>query len=154
MISDELDRVQRTIINVHRDLFDESPSPMKLQKLCYYVQGYGLAEGKQLFSEDFQAWQHGPVIVELFHKYKAYKWKQITEDVDISDASIVEHINDVVSAYGRYDGAALSTMTHREDPWIDARGELDESLGSTAVISKESLKIFFCEKLRASNVTT
>lgn len=49
MISNELDKVQRTIINVHRELFDESPSPMKLQKLCYYAQGYALAEGEELF---------------------------------------------------------------------------------------------------------
>jgi hypothetical protein len=35
MILQELDKVQRAIIAIHRELFDESPSPMKLQKLYY-----------------------------------------------------------------------------------------------------------------------
>ncbi|MEA5472100.1 MULTISPECIES: Panacea domain-containing protein [unclassified Spirulina] len=152
MISDNLDRVQRTIINIHRMLFDESPSPMKLQKLCYYAQSYALAEGNQLFDEDFQAWQHGPVIRGLYDRYRKYEWRQISEDIGQSDASILEFITDIVSAYGRYDGAALSTMTHRESPWLDAREDLDESQGSTAIISKESMREFFAAKLRVANV--
>lgn len=152
MISIELDNVQKTIINVHRELFGESPSPMKLQKLCYYAQGYSLAEGNELFSEDFQAWQHGPVVHDLFDKYRNYKWRQISEDVEESDQTILGFITDIVSAYGRYDGAALSTMTHRESPWLDARGDLDESQGSTAAITKESMRDFFAAKLRAANV--
>lgn len=152
MISEELDKVQRTIINVHRELFDESPSPMKLQKLCYYAQAYALADGHQLFDEDFQAWQHGPVIYDLYNKYKDYKWRQISEEVGESDTALLDFINDVVSAYGRYDGAALSTMTHRESPWIDARGGLDESQGSTALITKQSMSRFFSAKLKSADV--
>ncbi|MDM3846430.1 MAG: DUF4065 domain-containing protein [Aphanizomenon gracile PMC649.10] len=85
MISQELDKVQRAIITIHRDPFDESPSPMKLQKLCYYAQGYALAEEKELFPEDFQAWQHGPVIYDLYYRYKEYKWHPIDEDVSEPD---------------------------------------------------------------------
>ncbi len=151
MISEKLDKIQRTIINVHRELFDESPSPMKLQKLCYYAQGYALAEGKLLFSEDFEAWQHGPVVYDLYDKYRGYKWHQISEEVGESDTSVLEFITDIVSAYGRYDGAALSTMCHRESPWLEARGNLDELQGSTATISKESMGNFFAAKLRATN---
>jgi len=72
MLSPKLDKVQRTIISIHRDLFDESLSPMKLQKLCYYAQGYALAEGNELFSDDFQAWQHGPVVYDLYTKHQDY----------------------------------------------------------------------------------
>lgn len=156
MISDKLDKVQRTIINAHRMLFDESPSPMKLQKLCYYAQGYALAEENQLFDEDFQAWQHGPVVRALYDRYKKYEWRQIGEDVgesdDLSESDdLIDFITNIVSAYGRYDGAALSTMTHRESPWLDARGDLDESEGSTAIISKESMRKFFAAKLQAAN---
>lgn len=151
MVSKELDRVQRTIINLHRELFDESPSPMKLQKLCYYAQGYSLAEDDELFQDDFQAWQHGPVVYDLYDRYRDYKWCQITEEVGESDKTILAFITDVVSAYGRYDGAALSTMTHRESPWLDARGNLDESQGSSAIITKESMRDFFAAKLRAAN---
>nr|WP_274617245.1 type II toxin-antitoxin system antitoxin SocA domain-containing protein [Vibrio parahaemolyticus] len=122
---------------------------MKLQKLCYYAQGYALAEGNQLFDEDFQAWQHGPVIYDLYSKFKGYQWRQISEDVEKLDEDNHDYLMDIVAAYGRYDGAALSTMTHRESPWLEARGELDESAGSTSVISKESLQLFFERKLKS-----
>ena len=148
IFSQELDNVQKAIIHVHRELFGESPTPMKLQKLCYYSQGYSLAQGNELFSENFQAWQHGPVIPELYSNYKHYKWRQITDEVDEFDQSIYSFIEDIVSAYGGYDGAMLSTMTHREKPWLEARGDLDESQGSCSLISKDSLRDFFGSKLK------
>lgn len=150
MISPQLDNVQRAIIAIHRLLFDESPSPMKLHKLCYYAQGYALAEDVELFPEDFQAWQHGPVIYDLYNKYKDYKWHPIDEEIEEPEETNDERLKLIVSAYGRYDGAALSTMTHREKPWLDARGDLDESQGSNALITKNSLRVYFASKLRES----
>jgi uncharacterized phage-associated protein len=147
-LSKELESISKSIIYIHRELFGESPSPMKLQKLCYYAQGYALADDKELFCEEFQAWQHGPVVYELYSQYKHFQWRQITDDVDEINAEVGKFLQDIVAAYGRYDGAALSTMTHRESPWVDARGDLDESEGSTALITKESLKKFFQAKLK------
>ena len=149
-ISFELNIVQETIIGIHRDFFDESPTPMKLQKLCYYAQGYTLAEGDALFSDNFEAWQHGPVISTLYQKYKHFQWHPINDEIRKQAYDKYDFIKDIVSAYGRFDGAALSTMTHRESPWISARKGLDESEGCTVVISKESLRIFFKEKLCAN----
>lgn len=40
-------------------------------------------------------------------------------------------------------------MTHREDPWRDARQGLSETAGSNALIPKESMKTFFENKLAA-----
>ncbi|NIE75525.1 DUF4065 domain-containing protein [Pantoea sp. Ap-967] len=155
-MSPELDSIQRFLIVQHRELFEESPSPMKLQKLCYYAQGYLLAQGHELFSEDFQAWQHGPVIPALYAEYKEYGWRSISREIaeasgSISD-SIANELKDIVSAYGRYDGAALSTMTHRESPWIDARGGIPEDEGSREVISKKSLRAYFTKVLSADDV--
>ncbi|EHI5143940.1 DUF4065 domain-containing protein [Vibrio alginolyticus] len=154
-ISQQLQDVADAIIFLHREIFGESPSPMKLQKLCYYSQGYHLAETNaedELFGEDFQAWQHGPVIVDLYHKYKHYQWRQITDDIPSFNEDLRDFLTDIVAAYGRYDGAALSTMTHRESPWLDARGDLDESEGSSEVITKDSLHKFFAAKLASSHV--
>lgn len=150
-ISDKLDAAQKAVICIHRQVFDESPSPMKLQKLCYYAQGYVLADGGELFPEDFRAWQHGPVVPELYQKYREFQWHAINTPIDSEtiDKDVHAAVVDIVTAYGRYDGAALSTMTHRESPWLDARGDLPESEGSEAVISKDSIRRFFAEKLRA-----
>ncbi|MFK8185027.1 MAG: Panacea domain-containing protein [Phormidesmis sp.] len=125
---------------------------MKLQKLCYYGQGYALAEGQELFPEDFQAWQHGPVIPELYQQYKHFQWRQISDDVEPPESPESDFyllLQEIVSAYGRYDGAALSTMTHREKPWMDARGTLEELEGSTEVIAKDSLRNYFIARLSA-----
>jgi uncharacterized phage-associated protein len=149
-ISPELDAVQKIILIVHRQLFDESPSPMKLQKLCYYAQGYALAEGAELFMDDFQAWQHGPVVPALYQQYKELKWKPITAEFEPPkvEPEVVEHLESIVAAYGRYDGAALSTMTHREKPWALARGEIPETANCEATITKDSMGSFFARKLR------
>lgn len=149
-LSQELENVHKIIIQVHRELFGESPSPMKLQKLCYYAQGYALAQGIQLFDDDFQAWQHGPVIYELYNRYREYQWRPINEEMELQDNEHSDFIRDVVTAYGRFDGAALSTMTHREQPWLSSRGDLDESEGCCETIDKDSLRNYFSRKLRVN----
>ncbi len=149
-LSNQLEKASTSIIHIHRVLFEDSPTPMKLQKLCYYAQGYALAEGRQWFDEDFQAWQHGPVIPELYTEYKHFQWKQISNEIKPENIEEDIFLTDIVSAYGRYDGAALSTMTHRESPWIDARGDIDESLGSDATIPKDSIKKYFESKLKGN----
>ena len=150
-ISLELENTQKLIIQIHRSLFDESPTPMKLQKLCYYAQGYALADSLELFSEDFQAWQHGPVIPDLYLKYKNYQWRPINDEIIPPELQHHDLIEAVVSAYGQYDGAALSTMTHRETPWLETRAGLNESDGCDRIITKASIKNFFSKKLKASD---
>ena len=48
-------------------------SNLKLQKLCYYGQGFHLAfYGTRLFPNKIEAWTHGPVIRELYQAYKKH----------------------------------------------------------------------------------
>lgn len=153
MISTELTSISNAIISLHRRAYDESPSPMKLQKLCYYAQAIHMAvkDGEELFPEDFQAWTHGPVITGLYHKYKDYEWRNISAEVAEVRLSndTKEFLTLIVDSYGRYDGAALSTMTHQESPWLEARGDLPEMEGSNKVISKASMRRFFIQQLAA-----
>ena len=52
---------------------DSTITPLKLQKILYYAQGYYLAiNDVELFPEEFQAWTHGPVNEEIYIKYKDY----------------------------------------------------------------------------------
>jgi uncharacterized phage-associated protein len=47
---------------------DNDISNLKLQKLCYYAQGILTAMGGvPLFSESIYAWDHGPVVEQLYH---------------------------------------------------------------------------------------
>ena len=48
----------------------EGITHLKLQKLIYYARGISLGMyGKPLFLEKIEAWQHGPVVREVYNFY-------------------------------------------------------------------------------------
>jgi uncharacterized phage-associated protein len=84
------------------------------------------------------------VIYDLYYKkYKGYKWHPIDEEVSEADSIDDEYLRHMVSPYIRYSKAALTTITHRERPCLEARGDLDESEGSNTLITKECLRNYF-----------
>ena len=103
-------------------------STMKLQKLCYYSQAWSLAWGETLFNEDFEHWVNGPVCRELFNEYQG-KFSIASDDIndillDSNHPLTEEQINTidkVIEAYGKYSGAQLSELTHKETPWKDTK---------------------------------
>jgi uncharacterized phage-associated protein len=120
-------------------------SNLQLQKLVYYAQAWHLAlHDRPLFEEDFQAWVHGPVIPELFSKYKHFSWQPINQDVhpDLPE-SIVTHLTEVADEYFGCNGYVLERMTKDELPWQKARGMLAPDEVSTTVIRKEWMKKYY-----------
>lgn len=122
-------------------------TPLKLQKLTYYAQAWSLALlGEELFSEDFEAWQHGPVVRSVFDYHKGSGWHALSLPIvpvpdfneDISDL-----LSNILSTYGKYSAKHLEDLTHSESPWIDARGDLPLEMRSSNVIPKESMKSFY-----------
>ncbi len=58
---------------------EASLTPMKLQKLVYYAQGWHLALKKTaLVFEQIEAWEYGPVVVSLYHEFKGFGNRPIT----------------------------------------------------------------------------
>lgn len=54
-------------------------SPIKLQRLMYLAFcGYLQETGKPLFSEEFQTWSYGPVILSAYWKFQCFHQKPIT----------------------------------------------------------------------------
>ncbi|MDP3588931.1 MAG: DUF4065 domain-containing protein, partial [Methylobacter sp.] len=103
-----------------------SLSNLKLQKLAYYADAWYLAFfGEKLVDCDFEAWIHGPVSRELYNRFAPNK--SLYSDITIEDSrqnfdivSIgdnVEHIDKILEAYGKFSGAQLEEMAHREEPW-------------------------------------
>jgi uncharacterized phage-associated protein len=95
---------------------------LKLQKLLYYAQGFHLAlYGKPLFSEQIEAWHYGPVVPEVYHTYKEYKAKPISQPEDFNldeyDQETQELLDEVYEVYGQYTAPALAQFTHQELPW-------------------------------------
>lgn len=115
-------------------------SNLKLQKLVYYAQGLYLAMyDKPLFNENVEAWQHGPVVPELYHFYKEHGSGAIpipkNIDFDKYHDEIKEFLNEVYAVYGQFSAFKLSNMTHEEPPWKNT--QLNQ------VISPESMKTYF-----------
>ncbi len=94
-------------------------TPLKLQKLLYYIQGMALRiYGKPAFTNNISAWQYGPVVEEVYQQYKGRN--PITTpktDYEVSDG-LKKIIELVVSSYGQIEAGSLIDLTHDEDPWI------------------------------------
>lgn len=136
---------------VDRD-FGSAITPLKLQKILYYAQGYYLAMfDEPLFNEDFQAWAHGPVNPEIYEKYKEYGFDSI-DAPDISeipnfDEKTVDFLCKIWATFGIFDGKYLEELTHKESPWLNAREGYKPGEVCHEVITKESMKEFFKTKL-------
>lgn len=121
-------------------------TPKKLQKLCYYAQGWYLAltNEEELFSEDFQAWIHGPVIPGLYRDYKDNGWDYIPQesDHDLSE-DLMSFVQEVYRVYGQLSGDQLERLSHSETPWIKARNGKKPWEPSNAIILKDSMKQYF-----------
>ena len=116
-------------------------SPLKLQKILYYAQGYHIAAfDEPLFDEDIQAWQHGPVIPKIYHKYK--NSSQVLESecsaFSLPDG-LMKFLDNILEVYGRHSAWQLREMTHSESPWLSSY----EKGVSNKVIPQSLLKDFF-----------
>jgi putative zinc finger/helix-turn-helix YgiT family protein len=124
----------------------EAITPMKLQKLLYYADGYCLAfYDKPLINERFKAWPHGPVVESVYKEYKETGNQSISKDPGRGNLhpEIQLHIREIMRVYGGYSASELRNMTHQEEPWKNARGNLREDEPSNQEISKEDMKIYF-----------
>ncbi len=125
-------------------------SNLKLQKLVFYAQAWHLAMYDQsLFDDDFEAWIHGPVIPVLWKKYKSYKYKPIDEEVAAPELGDKTNgfLEEVVEAYFGEDAYTMELMTHREMPWLSARKGHAPYERCSVLISKDSMKEFFKDRL-------
>jgi uncharacterized phage-associated protein len=124
----------------------------KLQKLLYYAQAWSLAlNGKPIFSEEIEAWIHGPVVPIIYRHYKKFGFGQITDNSDLDSSKIKPHksiLDEVWMVYGKFDADYLELLTHNEDPWIFARSELDAAKASQAIISTEMMCSYYSSMLK------
>lgn len=57
-----------------------SVSPMKLQKIMYFVASeYAKNTGEPLFQEPFEAWKYGPVLRSIYREFKPFGGYSITK---------------------------------------------------------------------------
>ena len=119
-------------------------SNLKLQKLVYYAQGFHLAvTDKPLFVEKIKAWDHGPAVPQLWHRFKQYGAGSIPKpaqvDFSVFSESQKELLSEVYRIFGQFSAWKLRNMTHIEPPWKDTKtGE---------VITHKAMKEYFKTKV-------
>jgi len=127
---------------------------LKLQKLVYYAQAWSLAgRGTPLFDEDFQAWAHGPVVPSVFRAFRDHGMAPIPAPASVPrlDEETVELLTEILDVYGEHSAKKLETLTHRERPWKDARGDLPAEARSESVIPKAAMQSYYSELSRKLN---
>ncbi len=132
-------------------LSKESMTHKKIQKLCYYAQAWycTLLDGSPLFDSTIEAWVHGPVIPALYPVFADYKWLLIPAtsfDESKFDEDTLNVLNAVYNTYGGLSGDQLESLTHSEDPWIQARGDLKPWESCTNPITCESMREYYSKK--------
>jgi uncharacterized phage-associated protein len=129
--------------------FQECGDPLtnlKLQKLLYYVQGWHLGiHGEPAFADRIEAWVHGPVQPAVYRQYSGNRWNPIATEVEVPelDGALKDLVADVLESYGADSGYELELRSHRETPWILARGDLAPDENSTTALTHESMRRFF-----------
>lgn len=118
----------------------------KLQKMCYYAYSWYLTlYDENLFNNGkFEAWVHGPVNPELYQKYKHFGWRNIPKsNVPELCTDLKEFLDMIFDTFNSYDADELESMTHQEQPWIEARKGCQPDEPSHVVISDNTIKNFY-----------
>jgi uncharacterized phage-associated protein len=114
--------ISKYFLSIPDEESGELVSNLKLQKLLYYAQGYHVAifgVGSPLFKEKIYAWQHGPVVKEVYKHYSSFQGNALPKEKRPSlPDETVSFLDEIYRVFGRYAAWTLRDMTHREAPWL------------------------------------
>lgn len=146
---------QMNIYNVTKHIIaqTEDITPLALQKILYYIEGFSLALLEQdLFSIKCEAWVHGPVYREIYERFRDYHYHTIEKNefqeyvlLKNFNEKETELIDEVIRCFSCYSGKILEEMTHETIPWIKARNHGKELKILNQPIETREIKKYFKE---------
>ena len=130
----------------------EALTPLRVQKLVYYCQGWALALlGKPLFADRIEAWRHGPVAVDLHRRLQAFEGGPLTPEKLGAPAAIPEIERELVGVvwerFRDLSASGLFRRTHAESPWLGARNGLPDEATGGEEITLAAMAAFFSAEL-------
>jgi uncharacterized phage-associated protein len=148
----------KALANLLLDWGDEDRvqiSPMKLQKLIFFLHADFLVKhGRPLIKQEFEAWDHGPVIPTLYNEFKKFKGNPIRTRAQAFDpitasSSTAEYrlqsddirlVRELYDFYKRLSAFELSRRSHDfEGVWRQARSLFANGLNMDRRISNEMI---------------
>ena len=121
---------------------------IKLQALLYYCEAWSLAVfDRELFAEEIQGWDHGPVVHSVWDKLSIKGWNDLEAD-DLGsptelDAETEDLLNDVFLAYGEFPATELEKMIKKDATWKEARQGLQPWDLTKRPINKTTIGKFY-----------
>ena len=113
--------VAREFFRLAKSEGDGTFTAFKLQKLLYYAQAHSLHErGRGLFNEKLKAWENGPVVPDIYHRTRGYRFipdshEDLGAPAGLSDADR-ELVHAIWERYKHLTGDELSELTHAGSP--------------------------------------
>lgn len=141
----------------------EEITPLALQKILYFIQGIHMTlYGKPMYTEDCEAWVHGPVYPKVYNLFRDFKYNPIedtrfaifygrSKELNSDEKKVIDL---VVKTFGKYSGKTLEIITHKEKPWIDAREGYGKVDIAEVVIPQEEMKAYFTEVTKQYKLDT
>ncbi|HDR4484038.1 DUF4065 domain-containing protein [Bacillus cereus] len=133
-------------------------TPLALQKLLYYAQGFcKVFTGTYLFEDDCEVGSHGPVYRVIFNKYKVYQYDNLEVNYDSTNqlTQIEKEILDcVINTLGCYSGKSLEKMILFDLPREVAHLELEDNDPGKPIMEKEEIDNCFNTMKQAYNLVT
>lgn len=128
-------------------------SQLMVYKLTYYAQAWSLVFLREpLFRGEIQAWQHGPVPIDIRSEYKDYAGSPIPKPSESKGGLMnlftdeqLKVLNLVWDKYGDFSASKLWELCHLEDPWVDARGDLPPDASSNILITEDSIRDYYAQ---------
>lgn len=113
---------------------------MKMHKMMYFSQRESLMiSSNPLFYDDFEAWKFGPVLVSVRSEYLT--GHMFTGKYDDLTNAEQELVVSVFERYDEYDAWQLSTLSHAEHSWLQARKGLVAGEAGNEKMSLNAIKV-------------
>lgn len=142
-------------------------TPMKLQKLVYFANGWWLAvKGEPLVDELPQVWRYGPVFQSVYRGFKRFGQNPIDSPLKVgpfaSNALLIkggkkekELIAWIWKEYGHLSGPALSDETHKAGtPWRNIAESKNFTVRDGEVIPTKEDWVYFAALAKEQGLET
>lgn len=111
-----------------------SYTPKQVQKILFYAYSLYLVKYndsystsmKKLFKGDFEARKHGPVNEQVYKYLKTYP--KVKKEVVLKEKIHENFMDKVILVFGYYSGLELEEMLKKEEPWIKAYNQKENTI--------------------------
>lgn len=113
---------------------------MKMHKMMYFSQRESLMiDDNPLFEDLFEAWKFGPVLRNVRNEYKRDQmFTSVNETLNEKEKELV---SSVFERYDSYDAWDLSSLSHEEFSWKQAREGLAPNENGSRKISLQAMRV-------------